>query len=171
MKKILLVLVVLLMVFSACKKPVKLVKDTYENGEVKSVIECLGDTNHLVKVYDLYPSGDTAKVIYYAADGVSKDRETLFYEGGNFKMGGRYQNEGRVGVWKAFFKNGNLQSVRNYNTNGKEEGIYEVYTINNGHYYLYIQGFFKDGEKRGTWKFFNRDGDIIKSINHSKPKN
>ncbi|MFK7756358.1 MAG: toxin-antitoxin system YwqK family antitoxin [Flavobacteriales bacterium] len=150
-----------------CQKKIEtLTKEHYKNGAEKLTITYMGDTTHLVSATTFYPSGKLFMKVVYQENGSLPLSEEYFYENGEIKQVGTYMGEQRAGTWKAFFPTGQLQSMRNYNDQGKEEGIYEVYKLEGDYYYPYIRGFFSNGEKRGTWKFFNRDGDTIKTVNH-----
>lgn len=168
MKKILFFISIaaVLMVVSCNKEEKRVVKERYSDGKEKIVISFKGDTTHMVQYLEIHPSGKIAREIEYEANGVNRASERYIYEDGEVKLIGVYKNDHRFGVWKAFFPGGELQSIRNYNEDGKEEGLSQVYKLENGHYFLYLSGYFSNGEKRGTWKFYNRDGDIIKTLNY-----
>ncbi len=152
--------------FSCTQETQRLVTDRYSDGSDQRVLFFKGDTTNLVQEVTFYPSGDTLSSIFYEKDGTTKSMENQYYENGNFRMLGQYKNGKRLGVWKAFFPDGKLQSIRNYNAEGKEEGVSQVYKQEGKYYYLFLSGYFKDGEKRGTWKFYNRNGDVIQTKNH-----
>ena len=159
--------VLLLMLSSSCNKtPGKLVTESFPNGREKSTIEFLGDTSHVQRRVDFFETGDTAKIAEFDVDGVTMIKEVVYYPNGEIRQSGAFIDGERLGVWKAFFETGQLQSIRNYNDQGLEEGLSRVYKLEGGHYYLFISGYFSEGVKRGTWKFFNRNGDTIKTLNH-----
>ena len=158
---------VVLFCFTSCgHKEGEFIADKHPNGAVKKVIEFKGDSTHLVRVVEFFEVGDTSRVAYYEEDGKTLRSEIVYYPNKETKQSGRYNLGQRYGVWKAFFPSGQLQSIRNYNEAGKEEGLSNVYKLEGGYYYLFISGYFSNGEKRGTWKFFNRNGDVIKTINN-----
>ncbi len=159
-------LFLLILFFSCAQGEKRIVTERYTDGKERIVLVCKGDTSHMIKYLEVHPSGKTAREILYEEDGILKKSEVHLYENGDIKQEGAYKKGHRVGIWRAFFKAGKLQSLRNYNEDGKEEGLYQVYKQEGSYYYLFISGFFNNGEKRGTWKFFNRDGDVIQSVNH-----
>lgn len=159
-------LVVLFCYTSCGHKEGEFIADKHPSGSVKKVIEFKGDSTHLVREVEFFEVGDISRVAHYEQDGKTLRSETIYYPNKEIKQSGQYNYGQRYGVWKAFFPSGQLQSIRNYNEAGKEEGLSNVYKLEGGYYYLFISGYFSNGEKRGTWKFFNRNGDVIKAINN-----
>jgi len=159
-----LVVLLLSLLCIGCQKEIgTAITQKHANGTPKTEITFLGDSTHLVSQVKYFPSGQVFQKIEYQEDGVLPKSEEIFYENCELKHAGAYKNDHRVGTWKAYFPTGQLQSMRNYNEEGKEEGVYQVYLKDGDYYYLYIQGFYRNGEKKGNWNFYNRDGDIIKT--------
>lgn len=168
MKRSILILSVMLgfLVLSCDQEVKRQVNERYSDGKEKIVVMFIGDSTHMVRYLEVHPSGSIAKEILYEPNGTSRKSEEHIYENGEVKQIGEYKNDHRYGVWKAFFPTGELQSIRNYDEEGLEEGLCQVYKLENGHYYLFMSGYFSKGEKRGSWRFYNRDGDTIKTLNH-----
>jgi len=157
----------ILLCYTSCRqKEGRFLADKHPNGANKRVIEFKGDTAHIVREIELFESGDTSRVASYETDGETIKSEIIYFPNKEIRQSGQYKNGQRFGVWKAFFTTGQLQSIRNYNDEGNEEGLSNVYKLEGDYYYLFLSGYFSNGEKRGTWKFFNRNGDVIKAVSH-----
>lgn len=110
------------------------------------------------KVESTYPNGEKKKVSYYQKNGDEElvVEEKLYHENGEFKMGGKFKDGKRDGVWKAFFDNGQLQSEGAFK-DGKRDGIAKVYFPNGQ---LMYEGQYKDDKQVGHWKFYNEQGKL-----------
>ena len=74
------------------------------------------------------------------------------------KMEGPLDNEGRRhGAWESYFENGKKNSATYY-THGIRNGHSIVYHPNGAVYYY---GEYKDDEKIGLWRTFDKDGNLI----------
>lgn len=63
----------------------------------------------------------------------------------------------RYGVWKSYFKNGQLWSIANY-INDTLHGHSVVYHPNGS---LKYSGEYNKGQRVGEWKFGQKDGNVI----------
>lgn len=76
------------------------------------------------------------------------------------KIKGRKDAKGRKnGVWKMFTEEGYDLSIQTYK-NGKREGAVVVYRPNGA---LNYSGDYANDERIGTWKFYNEQGELIKT--------
>lgn len=121
---------------------------------------------------------------------------TYRYHDGSIKSQGiegvRIANNGyifniKIGEWKWFFENGNLEKIGYYNDNGKEEGIWKEYYDNgklkleenysNGNYDGYVTEYYNNGQlnskllyvpvihkssriKDSTYTFYHKNGKL-----------
>lgn len=89
--------------------------------------------------------------------------EWEYYEDGNvLKEGPLDENEKRHGLWKAFFRNGNVWSEGGYE-NGIRQGITKTYHDNGK---LFYEGEFNKAQKKGVWKFYDENGDFDYEIDY-----
>ncbi len=89
--------------------------------------------------------------------------EWEYYEDGNvLKEGALGENEKRHGLWKAYFRNGNVWSEGGYE-NGIRQGITKAYHDNGN---LYYEGKFNKAQKTGTWKFYDKNGEFDYEIDY-----
>lgn len=164
--RIILVFLIIFGLASCTQEQKTLVKERYDSGAEKIVLKFIGDTTHLVSEIQMYPTGKMMSEVIFEEGGKQKSSEKTFHPDGKVKVEGMYQNGLRNGVWKAYFPNGDLQSVRNYGPDGLEEGMSQVYSNKDGDYYLFYSGYYSKGQKKGTWYVYNKDGDIINTSNH-----
>ncbi len=93
--------------------------------------------------------------------------EREYYEDGSIlKEGPLSINEKRNGLWKSYYRDGTLWSEGDYK-NGVREGKTVTYFANGNKYY---EGQFKKAQKSGVWKFWNKKGDSVNTIDFEKRK-
>ena len=73
---------------------------------------------------------------------------------------GNYKNGELVGLFKRFYKNGNLETIGNFNNNSNETGEWKYYYENGK---VEAAGNYIDGIETGTWKSYNENGNLIES--------
>ncbi len=166
MKKWLYLIIVLLI--SCTEKIQTEIISSYPNGNKKEVNTFKGDTSFLINNQMYFENGQLASEFLYAEDGKTKNYQTEYYDNGSVKMSGAIKNDQRNGVWKAYFSSGELQTLANYNENGQEEGMYKVYAKKGTDYYLSFSGYYKEGERRGVWNFYNEKGEVVNSKSFAK---
>ena len=76
------------------------------------------------KVVETYPDGKTLKTQYFDKQGVCV-KEVEYYKSGQVKMEGGMKGEKREGEWKAYFPDGRLQSMGQFNA-GLRTGVAKV---------------------------------------------
>ena len=86
---------------------------------------------------------------------------TEYFENGQISKEGPYKNGTRNGLWKTYYKSGELWSEL-YFKNGQPDSTTTAYYPNGKVRY---QGFYTKGQKSGTWKIFKEDGSI-KELKH-----
>ncbi len=90
---------------------------------------------------------------------------TEYFENGQISKEGPYKNGSRNGLWKTYYKSGELWSEI-YFKNGQPDSTTTAYYPNGK---IRYQGFYTKGQKSGTWKIFKEDGSI-KELKHYVPK-
>jgi len=91
--------------------------------------------------------------------------QTEYFENGQISKEGPYKNGKRDGLWKTYYKTGELWSEIYFN-NGQPDSNTTAYYPNGK---IRYQGFYTKGQKSGTWKLFKEDGSI-KELKHYVPK-
>ncbi len=135
-----LALIIISMV--SCKKePETVVEERYENGNPR-----------IEKVYTI--KGDQKILV----------SEVHYYKNRAKKAEGHYTNNLRDKKWTAWFENGNINTEAMYK-NGALHGEYTVYHPNGN---IFYSGLYKHGNRVGLWKFRNKDGAFVKSVNYDK---
>lgn len=123
----------------ACKAPVtEVVKETHPNNQPK-LVEYVQQIEGKEEVIE----------------------EKIFFDNGQLKMGGKFENKKRHGIWVAYFKNGNLQSEGKFKK-GTRTGIAKVYYPNGQ---IRYQGQYMDNKEVGDWKFYSEKGELVKEKN------
>jgi len=110
----------------------------------------------------------TACSLSESSDIKKGEKHTEFHPNGALKLEGMAENGHRIGIWKAYFPSGELQTLANYNEAGKEEGMYKVYAITSGKHHLSYSGYYSNGERRGTWNFYNEQGIVVNTKSFTK---
>ena len=124
-----------------------------------SLIAC-NETPTKKNSIDKYPNGQT-KTIEFTQEIGGKTiiiKQEIYYPNGALKIEGGFSNKQRDGVWKAFFEDGKLQSLSNFD-NGLYQGNSEVYYPNGN---LMYKGDYQQDKKIGTWQFYNKKGKLVK---------
>jgi len=117
-----------------------------------------------VAVTEKYPDGGIKTIKKYRINGNDSLllRETHFYQNGGKYMEGRYENGLRDSTWTAWLDDGRIWSRGDY-LNGLEEGAKIVYHDNG---VLFYEGWYKAGKRVDEWRFFDRTGQLIQTIDY-----
>ncbi|GAB4375011.1 MAG: hypothetical protein Kow0075_01100 [Salibacteraceae bacterium] len=84
--------------------------------------------------------------------------EERYYENGQLEYTGEFNEKGqRHGLWKYYYKNGNLWSEGRYD-NGKKTGLKKVYWPDGT---LRFEGQYANDKQVGVWTFYNPDGTVL----------
>lgn len=130
-----LVVLALSLIFSACTKPQRIVKETYKDG--------------------------SPKLVHYVVD-ETPVKEERFYDSGTKEMEGDLNSSGqRDGLWTAWYKNGALWSEGEFK-NDARHGYSKVYWPNGK---LRYEGRYNEGKQIGSWTFYNEQGVVEKEVN------
>ncbi len=124
------------------------------------------DSLYYKKTVTSYEDESPRDVYYYAKDSLGQPtnirvHETHYYEGEKKYIDGNLSEDHRDGLWYAYHKNGNVQTMAHYE-NGKENGRYTVYHENGSVYYT---GFYKDGKRVGEWRFYDQNEKLVRTEN------
>ncbi len=125
------------------------------------------DTLYYKKVLTSYSQGEEESprdVYYYEVDSLGepttvKVHETSFYPNASKYIDGNISENQRDGLWYAYHKNGNVQTMAHYRQ-GKEDGRYTVYYENGNVRYT---GFYKEGKRVGKWCFYDEEENFVRS--------
>lgn len=124
------------------------------------------DTLYYKKDIVSYENEQPRDVFYYEKDSLGqptnvKVHETHYYPGEKVYMDGNIKNNERDGLWYAYHKNGNVQTMAHYR-NGQPDGLYAVYYENGNVYYT---GQYKEGRRVGVWKFYDEKEKLVRTEN------
>ncbi len=100
-------------------------------------------------------------IIFYLGNGlIAQEQIKKYYNNGSLKVIGQNNQEGEeMGIWKYYYKNGQLGEIGEYK-NGIEIGIWKSY-YENGQ--LEEIGKYENGEQTGVWKSYYKNGNLKKS--------
>jgi antitoxin component YwqK of YwqJK toxin-antitoxin module len=119
--------------------------------------------SHKKVIEATYENGNPRVVRYYhkKAGKLMVEREIVYYQNKQVKMDGKFKNEEREGIWKAWYENGILWSEGEYKA-GKRNGPGIAYHPNGK---KYIEGIYRDDARVGAWKFYDTTGVLTHEIN------
>lgn len=117
----------------------------YENGEVS-------DNGLFTK---FHKSGGKS-YSYKLKNGKAHGPYKSYFNTGELRAEGTYDEGDYTGERKIYFRNGNLSYLENYK-DGKKHGEYESYYISGK---LHTKGIYVKGNKSGDWRTFTRNGDL-----------
>ncbi len=129
------------------------------------------DSLYYKKTVVSYDDESPRDVFYYEKDSLGQPtdvrvHETHFYEGKKKYIDGNISENQRDGLWYAYHKNGNVQTMAHYK-DGKENGRYTVYHENGNVYYT---GYYKNGERVGEWRFYDQNEKLVRTENFDQKK-
>lgn len=116
-------------------------------------------------IAESYPDGTSKLAQYYKSE--AKEilvKEIHYYEDGQKKMEGSYNDGNRDGQWSYWYPDGKLWSQAVY-TDGIDNGLKTVWHETGEKYY---EGETSNGKRVGIWKFWDTDGTFIKEIDYNK---
>lgn len=122
-------------------------------------------TKPIEVVEKTYPDSSPKTIRYYSDDS-NKEllKEILYYDDGQKKMEGAFENGERKGKWTYWYPNGNKWSEGHYDK-GIENGRKTIWHENGQKYY---EGALENGQRVGVWRFWSREGELLKEIEYSK---
>lgn len=114
-------------------------------------------------VQTTYENGNPGIVKYYheKSGHLILDREMVYYPNKQLKMDGKYKDELRSGLWKAWYENGTLWSEGEYKE-GKRNGKGTYYHANGK---KYIESLYSNDVRVGNWRFYDTTGALTKEVN------
>lgn len=137
MKRMVFSLILSLIFFSCSKGTEEVVEEKFPDGTPK-----------LVRVYET-KEGERILI-----------KETEYYPNHFKKMEGEFKEGKRHGKWIVWYDNGNPWSEGHYK-NGKRNGK-SITWFENGK--MRYEGKYKDDLKVGIWKFYDEQGNFVKSV-------
>jgi antitoxin component YwqK of YwqJK toxin-antitoxin module len=116
------------------------------------------DNIHIETTVEDTPQEDTATLT--VQDTLSKPGETVeYFPNGQVKTRGKLNENGnREGLWVAYYDNG-IKWSESYYVDGVLDGHSLTFYPNGGPRYV---GEYDMGERFGTWKFYDEEGNITK---------
>lgn len=110
-----------------------------------------------------FDNGKPRVVKYYHKKGgeLILESEVVYYKNGQKKLEGKYKDQQRDGIWKAWHENGNLWSEGEYR-GGKREGKGLSYHENGK---KYIEGNYRNDMRVGVWQFYDTTGVMASEVN------
>lgn len=105
--------------------------------------------------------GDNMKQGYWIISG--EMRKDTAYAASSIIEKGSYENSRKIGLWKRYYPNGNVQSIINY-VNGRPKGEYQIY-YKNGQ--VEEQGDWQRNKNTGDFKRFYKNGEPMQQFTFS----
>jgi antitoxin component YwqK of YwqJK toxin-antitoxin module len=110
---------------------------------------------------ETYPDGSPMVIEYVNPGSIDKSKNiNTFYKDNKLQSEGMLKDGKKEGKWVFYYDNGNKWS-EGYFKNGIEQGTRTVYYENGKKRY---EGSFRNGDKTGLWKFWDKNGELIKEI-------
>lgn len=130
------------------------------------------DSLYYQKVLVSYDDDSPRDIYYYEKDeqGQPTDKkvhETHLYPDHKKYIDGNVADDGRDGLWYAYHKNGNVQTMAHYR-DGKEDGKYAVYHENGKVFYA---GMYDKGVRVGKWFFYDDNEQLVKIVDYDVTPN
>lgn len=153
--------------------PVELVKmdlkkQFHPNGKVKSVGTARqGVLEGYTRYYDStgvlinaeqYKNGFRTAEGLYDEKGFQQGYWKEFYVTGELRGEGNYENGRKVGLWKFYHTNGQLEQIGKYNKKGKPDGDWKWYYESGN---ILREEFFDNGRPEGEMKEYSDSGRVI----------
>ena len=116
-----------------------------------------------------YPNGSPRRVCVYSGKGENREliKETFFYKNRKTQVDGEYKQTQRNGKWIYYYESGIVWS-EGFFKDGKSDGKRVTYFPNGK---IRYEGYYKEEKKVGVWKFYDKTGKLVKSVDFSKPGN
>lgn len=158
-----IVVMVILMTSKGSEKEVKPADDLSELHVFPPVD--FVDSLYYAKTIVSYEDESPKDVFYYEKDSLGmptnkRVHETHYYPGKiKYVDGNLSEGKNREGLWYAYHKNGNVQTMAHY-VDGLEDGRYVVYYENGNVRYT---GMYSKGKRVGTWNFYDEHERLVKT--------
>jgi len=128
----------------------------------------MADSTAMPKTTASYEDKNPKDVYYFALDSLGQPTDKIVYEAHYYPNKAKYfegnlSAEGRDGLWYAYHKNGNVQTMAHYE-NGKEHGQYTVYYENGSVMYT---GKYDKGTRVGIWNFYDPEEKLTRTIDYN----
>jgi len=137
----------------------------FEEGDtrIKETFMVLESNRNMLdgKYMSFYQNGNTKSEGFYQNNDPT-GFWNYYYEGGKLKMRGQLKGNSNYGLWKYYYENGQISMEGNI-YNGKREGEWRFYFESGA---KKSRGDFKKGEKAGIWNHFYEDGTLKAQAYH-----
>lgn len=169
----LLIIVVLACVVALCAPQTpNATSQTAKNSELAALHEFpalhMADSSAMPRTANSYEDKTPKDVYYFALDSLGQPTDEIVYEAHYYPDNAKYfegniSNHEREGLWYAYHKNGNVQTMAHY-VQGKEQGQYTVYYENGNVMYT---GKYDKGERVGVWSFYDPEEKLMRTVDYS----
>jgi len=150
-------IVTVFIVSSACSHEKIISEEHMNSGEFTSGIF---DTPYSGEAKVLYAESNSIKYLFTYKNGILHGPTFGYYPNGDLKYKGAYKNGRFHGQWTEYYQNNEVKSDVFYDDNSLN-GSYALY-FSNG--VLREKGYYTANKKSGTWQYFNKQGEIITTI-------
>ena len=128
----------------------------YENGNVKEIITTKDD-DVLHGPYKLfYENGELKEEGVFENGGIRRSTK-VYHENGELKEEGILENNERIGQWRFYYYSGELENEMNFNKNKLNEFSKSYYENGN----IKSEGHFSSGLYNGLWKEYHENGNLM----------
>ena len=126
----------------------------------------VGFSQQIIPVVETYENGNIESITYHkkSRTGIEKVKYEQYYENGQKKSEGKFEDDKKDGLWKDYYENGQLQEEGHYKE-GKYEGLWRRY-FDNG--ILSIKGNYKNDKQEGFWKSYYDNGQLKYEWNYKE---
>lgn len=142
--------------------------DYYPTGKVKTIASYKGNTpegirrdyaeNGRVTSSFIYKDGKITGEGIIDDEGVKDGPWKEFYSDGQLRSEGSYRNGKKIGKWRFYHPNSNLEQEGNFNNQGNADGIWKWYYDNNS---LMREESYMNGKQEGLFTEYDENGRII----------
>ena len=149
------------------RKPINDMKKIFIYLSLWALISITSCSSREERVEAMWPDGTPKRTSVYTGSGpdAQKVEEIGFYEDGSMKIqGGMDDLSKREGVWKYWYKNGQLWSECDYKE-GDKHGKSTVYYDNGQKRY---EGQYINDKQVGIWRFWDVNGALITEMDNDK---
>ncbi len=130
---------------------------SYDNGVAEGVRREYNKEGNIEQSYILKKGVIIGKGIV-DENGLKQGPWSEFYDNGAKKGDGKYKDNKKIGYWKFYFKNGNIEQEGMYNSKGNAEGEWKWYFVKGNE--LLVQNF-QDGIEEGPMIEYDDTGKVV----------
>ena len=159
-----------------------------KNGILIIILSCLAVGLQAQEEKTFWDNGNVKTTIIFDEDGEKNGRYESFYENGELKEYGSYENGEKVGTWneyyydgtnkkmtryydgiiyrkEIYYDNGRLMVSGGFDDQGKKDGPWKQQYDN---WQEKLEGDYSHGKKQGQWKYYTESGELFKIENYKE---